>query len=271
MPIELPAGVSVSLFVACVSVAIVVIGIAKAGFGGGIGILAVPLTIAVLPPTDGLGVMLPLLIAGDVFSYVHHRKNRSALHLRWLVAGGVVGIVLATAALWSIPWAAERWHWGDASPAINRTLMLVVGVACLVMVAAQVYRMTGLPLPRIPGTPGAGRGVGAFAGFVSTLAHSAGPVVNVYLLEQRLTKSLQVGTSVLFFLIVNLAKVPSYVGLGYITGRTLLVSLMFLPLIPVGTMLGYWMHTRVSERWFTAIMYAGAAAAAGHMIWKAVA
>src|SRR5690606_5244485 len=96
----------------------------------------------------------------------------------------------------------------NATGRINQVLNLVVGIACAAMVLAQVYRMCGFPLPRIPPSPIAGQSTGVIAGFISTLAHSAGPLVNVYLLEQGLNKTRQTGTAVLFFLLVNVIKVP---------------------------------------------------------------
>jgi uncharacterized membrane protein YfcA len=265
----LPAGVTPALFIVCTVLAVVLTGIAKAGFGGGIGIIAVPLTIAVLDPRAGLGFMLPILITGDIFSFLHHRHNRSNLHCRWLVLGAFGGIALATILLLVLQHAAGTGDVETHNKAINRGLYLVVGGSCLLMVAAQAYRMIGGRLPHIPSSAPAGYTTGGLAGFVSTLAHSAGPVINVYLLEEELDKSLHVGTAVLFYLFVNLGKVPAYVGLGYMTAATFKTSLLFLPLVPVGTCAGSWMHKRVPEKPFAIILYLGAAAGAAWMLWSA--
>lgn len=264
----IPDGVDPALFYICIGAAVLIIGIAKAGFGGGIGILSVPLTLMVQPPREGLGFMLPLLILGDIFSCMHHRGNDSRMHLKWLVAGGTVGIILATAFLFGIQRLAVELHVVNATGRINQALNLVVGVACAAMVLAQVYRMCGFPLPHIPPSPIAGQTTGVIAGFISTLAHSAGPLVNVYLLEQGLNKTRQTGTAVLFFLLVNVIKVPFLIALAYITWKTFTDALVFMPIIPLGTMAGYWMHKRVPEKPFAVIMYVGAAAGAAYMIYK---
>ncbi|MBD3266617.1 hypothetical protein GF373_08105, partial [bacterium] len=48
---------------------VILIGIAKAGFGGGIGIAAVPLFILSIPdPKVAIGMMLPILCFCDWFS-----------------------------------------------------------------------------------------------------------------------------------------------------------------------------------------------------------
>lgn len=260
-----PEGVSLPFYIFCLAVAILITGIAKAGFGGGVGILAVPLFAAALPAGRAIGMLLPLLIVADCFANLHHLKNRSPQHLRWLLVGAIAGIALGTLLFLALQWTARD---GDPAARINRMLNLVVGGVCLLLVLVQVWRLLGGRVPHVPGTPLAGHITGAVAGFVSTLAHSAGPVISVYLLERRLEKRLLVGTAALFFLVVNLAKVPTFVWMGFITRDTLLQSLWVLPVIPLGTLLGYWMHKHVAEKPFTIIMYLGAAAAAGNMIYK---
>ncbi len=260
-----PPGVSLTFYVFCLSAAVLIMSMAKAGFGGGVGVLAVPLFAAALPPDRALGMLLPLLIVADCFSNLHHIKHRSSRHLRWLVVGALIGVVLGTVVFLALQHGATQ---ADASARLNRTLNLLVGSVCVVIVVVQVWRLFGGSLPHMPGTPLAGHVAGGIAGFVSTLTHGAGPIVSIYLLECKLDKRLLVGTAALYFLLINLAKVPTFVAIGFITRDTLLQSLWVLPLIPLGTMLGYWLHHRVAEKPFAVIMYLGAAAAAGNMIYK---
>ena len=104
-----------------------------------------------------------------------------------------------------------------------------------------------------------GRIAGAFwgglAGFTSTLAHAGGPPFAVYLLPQKLDKTLFVGTSVIFFFIVNYVKLVPYHFLGQLNVGNLAVALVFAPLAPLGIWLGVWLHRRVSERAFYNISY----------------
>ena len=59
--------------------AVVLMGIAKAGFGGGIGLIATPLLALVLPVSDAAALMLPLLIACDVFAVRHYLRSFHSL------------------------------------------------------------------------------------------------------------------------------------------------------------------------------------------------
>jgi uncharacterized membrane protein YfcA len=79
-----------------------------------------------------------------------------------------------------------------------------------------------------------------------------------------------VGTQLLYFLIVNTAKVPTYAWLGTINGATLRDSIWFLPLLPLGTLSGAWLGRRIPDRPFVITLYVVAVVTAGHMLWQAV-
>jgi len=104
--------------------------------------------------------------------------------------------------------------------------------------------------------PGAGVGViaGLAAGFSSTIAHAAGPIVSLYIFAQDLGKTLFVGTVAWTFTLINLSKLPFYIGAGLIEKDVLLLGAVLVPLIPAGSWLGKWMHQRVSERLFNRVI-----------------
>lgn len=255
----IPDGTPGWWYVTAIGLAVMVIGVAKSGFGGGIAIVAVPLIANAVPADRAVGLMLPLLILADVFSNAAHFRKQSPPHLTWLVTGALVGIAAGTGLLIVLQAQGSLTFW----------LNLLVGSLCLLFVAVQCYRLMGGALPHIPPGAWGGRGAGFVSGLASTFAHSAGPVASIYLLEQRLAKTLLVGTMVLFFAIVNVAKLPTFIGLGLMNWQTLIESIWFMPLVPVGSALGLWMHKRIPERPFTAVMYLGAAAAAANMLYKA--
>lgn len=257
----IPPGIAPWAYYLCVAASALIIGISKAGFGGGIGILAVPLTAMIMPSTQHmLGVLLPVLIVADILSNLHHLRSYEWRYLRLLIPGAMAGIIVGTFAFWLLRSAGEA--------RFQQWLTLLVGSICLLFVGLQVYGLTGRRVPTLPPHPASSVGVGTLAGFVSTLTHSAGPIATLYLLQEKLEKRFLVGTLLLFFLIVNVSKVPSYVYFGIITTATLRDTLWFLPLIPVGTVSGAWMHKRVPEKLFAAILYAAAAIAAAYMITK---
>ncbi len=257
-----PDGVAAWWYWVALAAAVTLTGVSKTGFGGGIAILAVPLIATTLDDAERtLGFMLPMLIFADLFAVHHHRGNQSWPHVRWVLGGAVAGIAACTGLLL---WLRESLG------TLNPVLMLTVGAVCLLFVLIQCWRLFGGPLPHVPAAPWAGQVAGFFAGSVSTLAHSAGPVVSVYLLEQRLDKRRFAGTMVVVFFFINLSKVPGYLYLGLINPRTLVETLWFLPWVPLGNLIGGWMHRRVPEKPFTVIIYLATAAAATHLIVKSL-
>jgi len=58
-----------------------------------------------------------------------------------------------------------------------------------------------------------------------------------------------------FFAIVNTAKLPVMVGLGFITRDTLLLSALFLPVMPLGIWAGKWINSRIPKEPFYVIVH----------------
>ncbi len=256
----IPPDIEPWLYFLCVGTAVLITGVSKAGFGGGIGILAIPLTALATGSHKMLGLTLPVLIACDIFSNLHYIGDQDWPRLRPLLWGAIVGVGIGTGILIGLQ---------SMVPAdFGNVMNLIVGVICFLVVLGQAYRLSGRELPTLPAHPASGFGVGALAGCVSTINHAAGPIVTVYLLQEKLPKKLMVGTLLMYFLLINTAKVPSYVVLGFITKETLLDSLWFLPLIPIGTLLGAWMNKKMTDKWFNIIMYTATAITAAFMIYK---
>ena len=245
---QIPEGISPAFYFLCAGCAVFIMGIAKAGFGGGIGVLAVPLLALAYPANQTsrvLGVMLPVLICADIFANLHHLRYQSGRHLRWLLLGAVVGIAIATVLLFQLTPAAGLSDAAriqatqQSARQLNVALNLTVGGLCLLLVLMQAYRLFGGKVPHLPDRPLSGYLTGGVSGMVSTLAHSAGPVVNIYLLEQKLEKRLIVGTSAAFFLLTNVAKVPSFVALSSSPGAAWWIRCGCSPWCPWARWLGF--------------------------------
>lgn len=222
-------------------IAILLTGISKGGFAGGVGGIAVPLLSLYLTPQDAAGIMLPILCLMDLFGLGAYRGRWSREHLRALLPGGVVGIGLGAMVFGMVSAAGVK---------------LLVGLIAVVFSLNRWLDLTGR-LARTAATPGAIAGGfwGAMSGFTSTLAHAGGPPFAVYLLPQGLDRTTFVGTSVVFFTVVNYVKIIPYGMLGQLDGRNLATALVFLPLAPIGIWAGVWLHRRIPEALFYQIAY----------------
>lgn len=220
--------------------AVLLFGISKGGFGGGLGVVAVPLMALVISPVQAAGILLPILCLMDLFSLWAYRGKWIGPELRVLVPASMIGIALGTALF------------GYMSPSVVR---LIVGVVALLFTLHWMYRhrLQGASVreyPRSLGVPAA-----AAAGFTSFIAHSGGAPLSMYLLRRRLNRTEFVATTVFFFAVLNYVKLVPYAWLGQLNTENLVTSLFLTPLAPIGVGIGVWLHRRVSDNWFFSFVY----------------
>jgi uncharacterized protein len=219
-------------------IAILVIGISKSGFGGGVGVLAVPLMSLFIPPQQAAAILLPLLIVMDWFTTWHYRKSWDKRNIKILLPAAMLGILLGSLFFKYLSEAHIR---------------ILIGVIAVLFVALFFLKKKSVK-PHQADIP---RGLfwGAIAGFTSFGVHAGGPPINIYVLPQQLDKSIFVGTTVIFFTVVNLVKVIPYTLLGQFSVDNMLVSLVLAPVAPLGVWLGVKLHHRVNETIFYASCY----------------
>ena len=222
------------------------IGLSKAGFGGGLGMLTTPLCVLAFgvggrDPSFAIGTLLPLLCAGDAFSLYHYWGKWERKNLLYLLPGVVIGVVVGLGLI------------GRFSP---RQLNIAIGTLAISFVVFQfvkaaIFRAEGAFAPdhRI-GIP-----CGIGAGITSTFAHGAGPVVSLFLIPQQMPKEIYVGTTVLVFTWINWIKMPFFIAQGIVTKETLLTGLCYMPLIPIGVWTGIWLNRKCSEKIFLRLVY----------------
>ncbi len=218
--------------------AVVITGISKGGFGGGLGSMAVPLMALVISPVQAAAIMLPILCCMDLFGLWAYWRKWSVRHLMIIFPAAVLGIVLGTATF--------RYLDADFIRLLIGSIAVMFPAYCWLKARNQGF---GSPKTWV------GRACGTLAGFTSFVAHAGGPPINMYLLPQKLDRTVYQATTVIFFTGVNYVKLLPYGWLGQLSGENLGTSLILLPLVPVGMGLGIWLHKRVSERLFYRVCY----------------
>ncbi|HEY9234273.1 MAG TPA: sulfite exporter TauE/SafE family protein, partial [Phenylobacterium sp.] len=117
------------------------------------------------------------------------------------------------------------------------------------------------------------RGVlaGVAAGFTSQIAHAGGPPFQIYVLPKNLPRDVFIGTSAIFFAVVNWMKVPAYWALGQFTREALTTAAVLLPLAIVSTYAGVWLVRRVPAARFYRIIYLLLIAVGSKLAWDGAA
>jgi hypothetical protein len=223
------------------------VGLSKTGIPG-VGILVVPLMAAVLPARGSTGVLLGILILGDLFAATYYRHHAQWGHVLRLLPASFAGIVAG--------------YFGLKVVTDEQLKPIIAGIV-LAMLAVNFWRM------RVEGESGKipSRwwfvvGLGFLAGVTTMMANAAGPVMIVYLLAMKLPKLEFVGTAAWFFFVVNWLKVPFSASLELMTVESLKLDLLMLPFIATGAVVGILVLKRIPQKAFNIVVQILAAAAA---------
>lgn len=214
--------------------ACLITGISKGGFGGAMGLLGVPLIALAVSPAQAAAILLPILCAMDIFGLLSYRRQADWRNLAILLPGAIIGIVLCYIV----------WDYLD-----DNSIRFILG-AMAVTFTLKTWLLP-VPLSTIKGRSVSKGGIaGVICGFTSFIAHAGGPPVQIYLLPQRLDKTLYVGTTIWLFSLINFIKLPPYYSLGLLSAENLGTSLVLAPLAPLGIWLGVRIHAMVPEKLF---------------------
>ncbi len=219
--------------------------------------ITVLLMAELMPARESTGAVLPLLICGDFLAVGAFRR-----HIRWpyvwrtlppTVGGIVLGFLLLKL------------------PLHDGFFRLLIGAIILGLVLLQTARnrLPSLDAEIPPGGPAA-MGAGIACGITTMVANAAGPVMAIYLIAMRLPQFDFVGTAAVFFLIVNLVKVPFSTALGLVNPHSLSLDLILCPAVGAGVFAGRKLVARLPRRGFEALVLILAAAAAVKLITEAI-
>jgi uncharacterized membrane protein YfcA len=180
------------------------------------------------------GWTLPILSTADVFAVIYWRRHADAKKLLAMIPWTVAGMVAGALAL------------GLSERVVRRVIACIL----LLMLAIQIRRRWGTA----PATQGRAPFYGILSGFASTVANSAAPVMNLFLLSQNLPKAQFVATGAWFFFVINLTKAPIYAWYHLFSRASLTFNLMMAPLAIAGAYTGSWVVHRISQSVFEALV-----------------
>jgi uncharacterized protein len=225
------------LFWLAATVAVTFLGLAKGGFTGA-GAISTPLLALLVPPLQAVVILQPIMLLMDAMSVYVYRRNWSGWNLKVMVPGALLGI------------AAAGFLAAYVSDAFVR---LMVGLIALAFLLNTWFGKA----PTEPRKPTAVSGIfwGGVSAFTSTMAHAGGPPYFVHVLPQKLDKLTFVGTTTIFFAIVNAVKTVPYLALGQMTAENLLISGALVPVAIASNLLGFWLVRRVPTKLFFRIAY----------------
>lgn len=217
--------------------AVIFLGLAKGGFSA-VGTAATPLLALYLRPLEAAALLLPVVICQDAISLRVYWGQWSLGNLKALLPGATLGTALG---------------WLFASSVSDDAIRFLIGVTALGFVGSVLLR-TAHAKPQRHGLVG-GVFWGAVSGFASFASQGGGPPYQVYTLPQQMPKMIFVGTTTMFFAVINLMKIVPYLMLAQFSAKNLSTALVLLPVAVLANFSGIWMVKRIPTAQFYRATY----------------
>lgn len=231
--------------------AAVCVGLSKSGFPG-VSLVTVALMAEAFPARQSTGILLPLLIFGDLCAVHAFRQHTLWNQITRMLPPTILGIVAGFYLMKTVPDAAFR-------PVLGSMLLATT----LVQAARTLRPDLGANLPHSRAFAWA---MGVWAGIATMVANAAGPIMAVYFLTLSLPKQNLIGTSAWFFLIINVLKLPFSSALGLLHAPSLMLDLALCPLVLVGNWTGKRILAFIPQMLFERLLLLSAIAAALKML-----
>lgn len=211
------------------------VGFSKTGVGGVL-MLVIPVLASAFGGKDSTGVLLPILLVGDVFAVWSYRKSidgkKALAPLPWALIGLFIGAVVGRVI-------------------DDQVFVILIGVIILFCLGVLLYtekmgKNAGLPTGTWFYVT-----AGILSGFATMIGNAAGPIFSVYLLALGLQKNDFMGTTALFFFIINSIKVPIQVFAWHnVDLQSFILAAVMLPMVALGAALGLFVIKKINEKIF---------------------
>jgi len=208
------------------------VGMHKTGLNGLV-MVAIPIMAALFGAKASSGMVLPMLIVGDIVAVVYYRQHAQmdiiVRTLPWMVLGIGIGVLV-----------------GDMVS--DSTFGRLISASIFLGLAFTSYQQFSKREVVVPRSWLVAALIGTIAGF-STMVGNAAVLIELYFVALGLKKKEIIGTIAWLFLTVNLIKVPFHVLVWEtITWDTLRLDLFAVPAILAGAALGLFLVRFIPER-----------------------
>ena len=216
----MPAIITEPVFYFVAIPSVILLGLSKGGFAG-LGIASTPLLALYLPPLEAAALILPILITQDAISVYVYRHEWDPWNLKVMLPGAFAGMALG---------------WLLASHLSDALVRIIIGVIGLSFVANTWLRRDATKPHKA--TTISGVIWGGVSGFTSFMTQGGSPPFQVHVLPQRLPKVVLVGTTTIFFAVINVFKIGPYFMLAQFTMKNFATSLLLLPIAVLANFAG---------------------------------
>lgn len=207
------------------------LGISKAGIKGIASLIVTGLAL-VFGAKESTGILMPLLLVGDVFAITYYKRHLQKKHLfkllPWMVIGVLIGVAGGT-------YISER--------------IFKYGMASIILFSvALMYYWENKKDKTVPSHWTFGGSMGLLAGFTTMIGNLAGAFSNIYFLALRLPKNNFIGTAAWLFFLINAFKVPFHIwSWETINKSSVIISLKLVPFVIIGLVMGVFLVQKIEN------------------------
>ena len=211
--------------------AALLLGIAKSGIKG-LAVLIVTGLALVYGAKESTGILMPLLICGDILAVIYYKRHVKWIYLikllPWMVLGVLVGVVLGK----------------DLPEDLFKS-----GMAVIILISVVImYYWERKKDRKVPTHWSFAALMGMMGGFSTMVGNLAGAFSNIYFLAIKLPKNEFIGTAAWLFFIINLFKVPFHIwSWGTINRASFQISLSLIPAVIAGFCLGIFLVKKINN------------------------
>ena len=214
------------------------VGLSKGGVLG-VSNITVAVFALIFPPKMSVGLVLMLLMIGDWAAFYFFRRHAVWKYLLPIIPWTIVGVL-------------SGWLLLDRLD--EEIVGRLIGYCLLVLVSLHIARSYFLKISGItdllPHTWWFIGITGLLAGFTSTVANSAAPVMMLFFLAVALPKMEFMGTGAWFFLFLNLFKFPFLWSIEVVTPEVLWFGLKIIPVVLAGAVMGRFILAHIPQKGF---------------------
>jgi uncharacterized membrane protein YfcA len=207
------------------------LGISKAGIKGIASLIVTGLAL-VFGAKESTGILMPLLLVGDVFAITYYKRHLQKKHLfkllPWMVIGVLIGVAGGT-------YISER--------------IFKYGMASIILFSvALMYYWENKKDKTVLSHWTFGGSMGLLAGFTTMIGNLAGAFSNIYFLALRLPKNNFIGTAAWLFFLINAFKVPFHIwSWETINKSSVIISLKLVPFVIIGLVMGVFLVQKIEN------------------------
>lgn len=231
--------------------AVLMTGLSKGGFGGGIAMLGTPMLALTMSPVKAAAIMLPVMILMDLFGLYNYRMHVKWSIIKTMVPAAILGIIIGGF---------------TASYVSDNFIRILVGIIAIIF-ALNLWFRDYMKFDKQPENLFKGVFWGTISGFTSFITHAGGPPYQAYTLGLKMEKMLYAGTGVMAFAMINAVKVIPYFLLGQFSSENLIISFTLAPVAIIGVLIGVWGVKHVSQELFYHITYAAMIVVGSKLLW----